>query len=157
VTALGADIVVDYHDPDWTSRAIDAAGSAGIRAAANAARDGEADAFRTLVDGGRLATITGAPPPTERDISIADVYVRPDGDQLRLLAAPSPTASSTSTSTPRIRSREPRKHSHGPPEEPEVAPSCSNHETSYRSATSWKPRAALARCATSGGRAHGGA
>jgi NADPH:quinone reductase-like Zn-dependent oxidoreductase len=87
VMALGADIVVDYHDPDWTSRAMDAAGPAGIRAAANAARGGEADALRALVDGGRLATITGAPPPTERDISIADVYVRPDGDQLRLLAA----------------------------------------------------------------------
>jgi NADPH:quinone reductase-like Zn-dependent oxidoreductase len=87
VRALGADIVVDYHDPDWTSRAIDAAGSAGIGAAANAARGGEADALRALVDGGRLATITGAPPATERDITIADVYVRPDGDQLRLLAA----------------------------------------------------------------------
>ena len=40
-----------------------------------------------LADGGRLATITGAPPPAERGIGIADVYIRPDGDQLRLLAA----------------------------------------------------------------------
>ena len=86
VMALGANVVVDYHDPEWTSRAMDAAGSSGIRAAANAASGGEADALAALVDGGRLATITGAPPPEERNISIANVYVRPDGDQLRLLA-----------------------------------------------------------------------
>jgi NADPH:quinone reductase-like Zn-dependent oxidoreductase len=86
VTALGANVVLDYHDPTWPSRAMDAAGSSGIHAAANAARGGEADALRAVTDGGRLATITGAPPSSERDISIADVYVRPDGDQLRRLA-----------------------------------------------------------------------
>jgi NADPH:quinone reductase-like Zn-dependent oxidoreductase len=87
VMALGADVVIDYHDPEWTSRARDAAGSSGIRAAANAASGGETDALSTLVNGGRLATITGAPPPEERGISIANVYVRPDGDELRLLGA----------------------------------------------------------------------
>src|SRR3954453_18492962 len=87
VMALGARLVLDYRDPEWTSRAIDAAGSSGIRAAANAAPDGEADALRVLVDGGRLATITGAPPPEERGISITDVIIRPDGDELRLRAA----------------------------------------------------------------------
>lgn len=87
VMALGAGAVLDYHDPEWTSRAIDAAGSSGMQAAANAARGGEADALSALVNGGRLATITGAPPPTERGISIASVYVRPDGDKLGLLAA----------------------------------------------------------------------
>src|SRR5919202_1181490 len=86
VTALGADVVVDYHDPEWTSLARDAARSSGITAAANAAVDGEADALSTLVDGGRLATITGAPPPGERGMSITNVIVRPDGDQLRVLA-----------------------------------------------------------------------
>jgi NADPH:quinone reductase-like Zn-dependent oxidoreductase len=40
-----------------------------------------------LASGGRLATITGAPPPSERGITIANVYIRPDGDQLRQLAA----------------------------------------------------------------------
>jgi len=87
VLALGADVVVDYHDPEWTSLARDAARSSGIRAAANAAGGGEADALSTLVDRGRLATITGAPPPEERGISITNVIVRPDGDELRLLAA----------------------------------------------------------------------
>src|SRR3954454_17253994 len=87
VMALGADLVLDYRDPEWTSRAIDAAGTSGVRAAANAAPGGEADALRVLVDGGRLATITGVPPPEERGISIANVIIRPDGDQLRLCAA----------------------------------------------------------------------
>ena len=87
VMALGADVVIDYHDPEWTRRARDAAGSMGIRAAANAAPGGEADALSTLVDGARLATITGAPPPEERGISITNVIVRPDGDELRVLAA----------------------------------------------------------------------
>ena len=87
VLALGADVVVDYHDPEWTSLARDAARSSGIQAAANAAGGGEADALSTLVDRGRLATITGAPPPKERGISISNVIVRPDGDELRLLAA----------------------------------------------------------------------
>jgi len=86
VMALGAAVVVDYHDPEWTSRARDAAGPAGIRGAANAAPGGESDSLSTLVDGGRLATITGAPPTEERGISIANVIVRPDGDELRLLA-----------------------------------------------------------------------
>jgi NADPH:quinone reductase-like Zn-dependent oxidoreductase len=66
---------------------VDAAGSSGIRAAANAAPGGEAAALGALADGSRLATITGMPPPAERGISIANVYVRPDGDQLRRLAA----------------------------------------------------------------------
>ena len=87
VAALGAEIVLDYRDPQWPSRAAGAAGSAGIAAAANAARGGEADALRALADGGRLATITGAPPPEERGIRVANVYVRPDGEQLRMLAA----------------------------------------------------------------------
>jgi NADPH:quinone reductase-like Zn-dependent oxidoreductase len=87
VMALGAQLVIDYHDSEWASRAMSAAGSSGIRAAANAVPGGEADALRALADGGRLATITGAPPATERGIRMADVIVRPDGEKLRLLAA----------------------------------------------------------------------
>jgi NADPH:quinone reductase-like Zn-dependent oxidoreductase len=87
VMALGADVALDYHDSDWISRAADAAGSSGIQAGANAAPGGEADVLGALADGGRFATITGAPPPAERGISIANVYIRPDGDQLRRLAA----------------------------------------------------------------------
>jgi hypothetical protein len=43
--------------------------------------------MRAVVDGGRLATITGDPPPSERDISIASVYVKADGVRLEALAA----------------------------------------------------------------------
>jgi NADPH:quinone reductase-like Zn-dependent oxidoreductase len=85
--ALGAAVVLDYHDASWPREAIGAAGPSGVRAAANAARGGEAAALSAVADGGRLATITGAPPPEERDVRIANVYVRPDGDQLRRLAA----------------------------------------------------------------------
>src|SRR5204863_7788032 len=86
-TARATDLVLDCRNPERITRATDAAGSSGVRAAANAAPGGEADALRLLVDGGRLATITGAPPPEERGISIANIIVRPDGDQLRLRAA----------------------------------------------------------------------
>jgi NADPH:quinone reductase-like Zn-dependent oxidoreductase len=87
LTALGAAEVLDYHDPAWTSRALGVAGSSGVRAAANAARGGEGDALRAVADGGRLATIAGAPPLEQRDITVANVFVRPDGEQLRRLAA----------------------------------------------------------------------
>ena len=87
VMALGAQLVIDYHDSEWAGRAMSAAGSSGIRAAANAVPGGEADALGALADGGRLATITGALPATERGIRMADVIVRPDGEKLRLLAA----------------------------------------------------------------------
>jgi NADPH:quinone reductase-like Zn-dependent oxidoreductase len=85
--ALGAAVVVDYHDPRWPTRAVRTAGSSGISAAANAARGGEADALSAVADGGRLATITGAPPSEERSITIANVFVRPDGEMLSRLAA----------------------------------------------------------------------
>lgn len=87
VTALGAALVLDYHDSDWVSRAVDAAGASGIQAGANAAPGGEPGVLRALADGGRFATITGEPPSAERGITVADVIIRPDGDQLRLLAA----------------------------------------------------------------------
>jgi NADPH:quinone reductase-like Zn-dependent oxidoreductase len=87
VMARGAQIVIDYHDPEWAGQAMSAAGSSGIRAAVNAVPGGEADALGALADGGRLATITGALPAPERGIPMADVIVRPDGEQLRVLAA----------------------------------------------------------------------
>jgi NADPH:quinone reductase-like Zn-dependent oxidoreductase len=87
VMARGAELVIDYHDSEWVARAVSAAGSPGIRASANAVPGGEADALGALTDGGRLATITGAPPAPERGIRVTDVIVRPDGEQLRVLAA----------------------------------------------------------------------
>jgi NADPH:quinone reductase-like Zn-dependent oxidoreductase len=86
VSALGARVVLDYRESDWVSRAVDAAGSSGIQGGVNAAPGGEADVLGAIADGGRLATITGAPPPAERGVAIVDVVIRPDGDQLRQLA-----------------------------------------------------------------------
>jgi len=47
-----------------------------VTAAVNAAPVGSADALRAVADDGRLATITGDPPRTERGVTITNVYVR---------------------------------------------------------------------------------
>jgi NADPH:quinone reductase-like Zn-dependent oxidoreductase len=79
----GAHLVLDYHEPEWPARARDASpGRVGVAAAVNAARGGAASALQCVVDGGRLATITGDPPPQERGISVSDIYVRADGRRL---------------------------------------------------------------------------
>jgi hypothetical protein len=51
----------------------------------NAARGGAATALQAVADEGRLATITGDPPPPERGVTVADVYVRADGARLAAL------------------------------------------------------------------------
>jgi NADPH:quinone reductase-like Zn-dependent oxidoreductase len=87
VRGYGAAVVVDYHDRDWPARVRDATpGGRGVGAAVNSARGGAATALAAVADGGRLATITGDPPPAERGITVADVYVRADGTRLAALA-----------------------------------------------------------------------
>ncbi len=86
VRGYGARLVVDYHDPEWPPRVRDATpGGHGVEGAVNAARGGAAIALQTVADNGRLATITGDPPPPERGVTVADVYVRPDGARLAAL------------------------------------------------------------------------
>jgi NADPH:quinone reductase-like Zn-dependent oxidoreductase len=87
VRSYGATVVLDYHDLDWPTRARDAALGGGVGAAVNAAPDGAATALEAVTDGGRLATITGDPPPAERGVTVADVYVRADGARLAALVA----------------------------------------------------------------------
>jgi hypothetical protein len=58
----------------------------GVQAAANAVIGGAATAMSTLVDGGRLATITSDPPTADRAITVTNLYVRSDGRQLTRLA-----------------------------------------------------------------------
>ncbi len=88
VRGYGAQLVLDYHDHDWPTRVRDESpGGRGVGAAVNAARAGAATALQTVADNGRLATITGDPPPPERGITVADVYVRADGARLAELAA----------------------------------------------------------------------
>src|SRR5436305_4172583 len=83
---LGIDAVFDYHEDDWPVAVRNWAGEAGVPVAINAAPGGEQDALSALADGGRLATITGAPPPPERGVTIADVYVEADGARLGRMA-----------------------------------------------------------------------
>jgi NADPH:quinone reductase-like Zn-dependent oxidoreductase len=86
VSALGADQVIDYHDRGWPDQVRAITGRRGVAAAVNAAPGYAADALRAVADNGRLATITSDPPAEDRGITISNVYVRPDGDQLRTLA-----------------------------------------------------------------------
>jgi NADPH:quinone reductase-like Zn-dependent oxidoreductase len=80
----GAAEVLDYHD-NWPTlvREITAGG---VPKAVNAAPAQAAATLKAVADGGRLATITGDPPPEERGVAVSDVYVRPDGRQLAALA-----------------------------------------------------------------------
>jgi NADPH:quinone reductase-like Zn-dependent oxidoreductase len=80
VAAPGAADVIDYHDPDWPGQVR------ALTAAANAAPGGAATAIRAIADRGRLATITSDPPSRERGITVANVYLRPDGTLLRQVA-----------------------------------------------------------------------
>lgn len=86
VRALGAVEVLDYHDSDWPDQVLRLTGRKGVDVAANAARGGAAAALSTVADGGRLATITSDTPPAQRGVTMSEVYVRPDGDQLSVLA-----------------------------------------------------------------------
>ena len=86
VSSLGAHHVIDYHDRDWPEQVRAITGGRGVAAAANAVPGYAADTIRAVADNGRLATITSDPPAEERGITVCNVYVRPDGVQLRLLA-----------------------------------------------------------------------
>jgi NADPH:quinone reductase-like Zn-dependent oxidoreductase len=86
VSALGARHVIDYHDQDWPEQVRAVTDGHGVAAAASAAPGGAAGAIRAVADGGRLATITSDPPAEQRGITVCNVYVRPDGRQLRDLA-----------------------------------------------------------------------
>ncbi|HEY4429060.1 MAG TPA: zinc-binding dehydrogenase [Solirubrobacteraceae bacterium] len=83
---LGVAEVFDYHNDGWPAAVREWAGGAGVPAAINAAAGGEATALSVVADGGRLATITGAPPPAQRGVAIVDVYVQADGGRLARVA-----------------------------------------------------------------------
>jgi NADPH:quinone reductase-like Zn-dependent oxidoreductase len=87
VRAYGARAVVDYHQTEWPQIVRGLVDGNGVQAVANAVIGGAATAMSTLVDGGRLATITSDPPTADRGITITNVYVRSDGCQLTRLAA----------------------------------------------------------------------
>jgi NADPH:quinone reductase-like Zn-dependent oxidoreductase len=80
----GASEVLDYRD-DWPALVREITGD-GTPSAVNAARGQAATTLQAVADGGRLATITGDPPPEERGVAVSDGSVRPDGRQLAALA-----------------------------------------------------------------------
>jgi NADPH:quinone reductase-like Zn-dependent oxidoreductase len=84
IRGYGAAEVLDYHG-DWPALVREITGG-GAPKAVNAAPGQAATTLQAVVDGGRLATITGDPPREERGVSVSDVYVRPDGEQLSALA-----------------------------------------------------------------------
>jgi NADPH:quinone reductase-like Zn-dependent oxidoreductase len=86
VRGYGAELIVDYHAPDWQTQVRSASGGQ-LRAAANAGRGAASTLIPLMTDGGRLATITGDPPTAERGIEVIDCYVRPDGAALEQIAA----------------------------------------------------------------------
>jgi len=83
---MGIAMVCDYHDEHWPAAIHAWGGSAGVPAAINATPGAEGAALAVVADGGRLATITGAPPAAERGVTIVDVYVQADGGRLARLA-----------------------------------------------------------------------
>jgi NADPH:quinone reductase-like Zn-dependent oxidoreductase len=86
VRSYGAGQAIDYHDPAWRAVAKRAS-SRGFSVVLNAVRGAAAWLLDLVADGGRLATITGDPPASERGITITDLYVAPDGRALEAAAA----------------------------------------------------------------------
>jgi NADPH:quinone reductase-like Zn-dependent oxidoreductase len=82
----GAMHVVDYHQPDWSHTVRVLTEQRGVAAAANAVPGQASLALQTVHPGGRLATITGDPPQERDGITVSDVYVRADGEQLQRVA-----------------------------------------------------------------------
>jgi NADPH:quinone reductase-like Zn-dependent oxidoreductase len=86
VRALGARQVIDYRDQEWPEQVRAITGGRGVAAAVNAAGGGATSTIQAVADGGRLATITQDPPSQQRGITVSDIYVRADGNQLSKLA-----------------------------------------------------------------------
>jgi NADPH:quinone reductase-like Zn-dependent oxidoreductase len=86
VRRLNVDAVLHGHDPAWPQHARALTEGQGVHAALNAVRGDETVTLAAVRDGGRFCTITGRPPVAERGVSVADLYVAPDGPWLARLA-----------------------------------------------------------------------
>lgn len=87
VRAYGASFVLDYRNENWTDEVRQLTGAGGVRVAVNAVRSAATTVIPLVADGGRLATITGDPPDSQRGITVSNCYVSPDGKALGQLAA----------------------------------------------------------------------
>jgi len=85
--AYGADLVLDYRQQNWEDQVRRLTAGSGVSVAVNAVRHAAANLIPLVADGGRLATITGDPPDSQRGIEVSNVFVEPDGEALAKLAA----------------------------------------------------------------------
>jgi NADPH:quinone reductase-like Zn-dependent oxidoreductase len=83
----GADFVLDYRQQNWKDEVRRLTGGFGVSVAVNAVRHAAANLIPLVADGGRLATITGDPPESQRGIAVSNLFVEADGEALAKLAA----------------------------------------------------------------------
>jgi NADPH:quinone reductase-like Zn-dependent oxidoreductase len=85
IRAYGAAEVVDHRSPAWQEqvRAMSPGGYTGVL---NAVRGAAPSLLPLVADGGRLVTITGDAPPSERGIEVRYVVVAPGGPELEAAA-----------------------------------------------------------------------
>ena len=84
--AFGASSVLDYKDARWMREAQELTGNQ-LSYVVNAVPTAASSLMGLINDGGRLVTITGDPPKSEREIAVTNLYVAPDGSSLERLAS----------------------------------------------------------------------
>lgn len=85
VKAFGASTVLDYRDAGWMREAQRLAGNR-LSYVVNAVPGAALSLMTLIADGGRLVTITGDPPDSDRGIVVTNLYVAPDGNSLDRVA-----------------------------------------------------------------------
>lgn len=83
--AFGASTVLDYKDAGWMREAQRLTGNR-LSYVVNAVPGAASSLMALINDGGRLVTITGDPPNSERGIVVTNLYVKPDGNSLDRVA-----------------------------------------------------------------------
>jgi NADPH:quinone reductase-like Zn-dependent oxidoreductase len=78
---LGAEVVLDYRDSEWPKKT-----TTPFDAAVIAAPETSKTALGLVADQGRLCSLVSDAPEGQRGIDSKDLYVRPDGSQLAVLA-----------------------------------------------------------------------
>lgn len=85
MSSLGAELTVDYGDPDWQARVLDWS-PRGVQAALAIQPGTTAESLPVVRDGGTIVTVSGDPLDTERDIAVRGLdYATPVQAQLQAL------------------------------------------------------------------------
>ena len=85
VKGFGASTVLDYKDASWMREAQKLTGN-GLSYVVNAVPGAASRLMALMTAAGRLVTITGDPPKSERGIVVTNLYVKPDGNSLDRVA-----------------------------------------------------------------------